>query len=109
MIEISSLQELEEALALSELFLFKHSTRCPISAAAHREVEGYEGQRPAGGAPVYRIKVIESRAVSDAVAQRLGVAHQSPQMILVRAGRAHWHVSHRAITAESIGAAIDLR
>jgi bacillithiol system protein YtxJ len=48
------------------------------------------------------VKVIENRGVSNAVAERLGVEHQSPQMILVKDGQALWSASHHGIHAEKL-------
>jgi bacillithiol system protein YtxJ len=58
------------------------------------------------GPLVYVVKVIEARPVSNAVAERLNVQHQSPQIILVRGGAAVWSASHFNITAESMNEAL---
>ncbi|OPZ17855.1 MAG: hypothetical protein BWZ10_01129 [candidate division BRC1 bacterium ADurb.BinA364] len=107
--EMRSLEDLDSALAASQsepMFLFKHSTVCPISAAA-RDAVG-EFLRGAGAAaPAFRlVKVIESRPVSNAIAERLGVQHQSPQLILVKAGQAVWSASHGAIQPSAIEQAL---
>jgi bacillithiol system protein YtxJ len=103
--ELRSIEEIEGVFSESAerpVFIFKHSTACPISAAAHRRVSQYLETRESGGAPFYLVKVIESRPVSNLIAEELGVKHQSPQLILVRAGKAVWNVSHAAISAEAI-------
>lgn len=51
------------------------------------------------------MKVIEDRPVSNEIAARLGVKHESPQAILVRGGKAVWHASHRQVTAANLAAA----
>lgn len=104
--ELVTLEDLDAALEKSEtqpVVLFKHSMRCPISAAAHRQVLQYLEQRGAGNsAPFYLVKVIESRPVSNAIAERLGVSHQSPQVILVKCKRAYWNESHGGITVAAL-------
>ncbi len=87
-----------EALAGAGVLLFKHSTRCGTSLRAYREVEAFEAATCA--LPVYLIDVIDDRALSNLAAERLGVVHASPQVILVVSGRAVWHTSHGAIRAE---------
>ena len=42
------------------------------------------------------------RPVSRALAELVGVAHQSPQALLVEDGRGSWHASHWDITAASL-------
>jgi len=95
---------LEAAITASELnpvFLFKHSTTCPISSAAYREVAGY-AETDGAVQSVYLIKVIESRPVSNAISARTGVAHQSPQLILLGSGDVLWSASHYEISKEKI-------
>ena len=103
-IELATIGELDACLERSKtgpVFLFKHSTACPISASARRRVEAFEG-RAGGCPPVYVVHVIEHRSVSDAVAERLSVRHQSPQLMLVREGIAVWAASHHGIYQERL-------
>lgn len=104
--ELFSLEDLDAALEKSEtqpVAFFKHSTRCPVSAAAYRQVSQYLEKRGAGNTtPFYLVKVIESRPVSNAIAERLGVLHQSPQVILVKCKRAYWNESHGGITVAAL-------
>ncbi len=66
--------------------LFKHSTTCPISAAAYREVEKFEQQ---SDAPIALVRVIEERPLSNAIAERFGVQHQSPQVLAPQRRQSH--------------------
>ena len=107
--EIATAEELEaclEASAEGPRFIFKHSTRCPISAGAFGRVRDYLDRAPETDPPMYLLKVVESRAASNAVAEALGVPHESPQLLLVDKGECVWATSHHTITAESIAAAI---
>lgn len=109
MTELTSLEALTEAVgATSEkpAFIFKHSTACPISAKAHGNVAQYLKGAPDSAPEFYLIKVIESRPVSNAMAAELAVEHQSPQLLLVKAGKAVWSTSHHGITGEAIDGAI---
>jgi monothiol bacilliredoxin len=106
LIDCNSLDALEPVLSGAETaFIFKHSTRCPISARARNQVEGFVADRPE--VPVHLILVVESRPVSLALADRLGVRHASPQIILVGGGRAIWDTSHSDITADALVRAWD--
>ncbi len=101
---LTSPQSLEQVLAESEsspVLVFKHSTACPVSAAAHQEVAAYENAAP-GALPVFLVRVIEERPVSNLIAGTLNVAHASPQIILVRHRAAVWNASHMGITASAI-------
>lgn len=95
---LTSLAELDALLAETEPApLFKHSTRCPISAAALEEMEAW------GGDFVY-LDLIAHRDVSNAIAERLGVRHESPQLIVVKGGRAAGVLNHDEITREALSA-----
>jgi len=91
-----------EASAEGPVFVFKHSTTCPISAAAHREVGRYLEQAASAVSLFHLVKVIESRPVSNAIATELGITHQSPQIILVKNRHALWSASHGAVRAGAI-------
>ncbi|MEC2344105.1 bacillithiol system redox-active protein YtxJ [Paenibacillus barengoltzii] len=102
---IQSIQEPNDALersASQPLLLFKHSTRCPISAGAHKEAEAYLNGTPREDVTYGLIYVIENRDVSNEAAERLGVKHESPQAILIKDGQAVWHTSHSKITKSTL-------
>ena len=103
--DLTSLNDLDACLTESAqrpLFIFKHSTACPISFEAYRQVAAYVTAAAPEDPPVYMVKVIEDRPVSNQIAESLGVAHKSPQILLVQAGTASWTASHYGITAERL-------
>lgn len=105
--ELRRLDDFEAVLEASKdapQLIFKHSTTCPISGGAYRRVNDW--MSGGGSTPVHLVKVIESRPISNAIAERLGVTHQSPQIILVKDGAAAWDTSHGAISSDSISKAI---
>ncbi len=107
--EIGELDQLEDVLNESQngpVLVLKHSTRCPISAMAHSRVEAYEREIGEGGPPIFLIKVIEARPVSNAIAERLGIEHKSPQAFLVMNGSVRWTASHYDITVDRIREAV---
>ena len=91
---------LEALIESPRAVLFKHSTRCPVSAYVIDEVIEFAEDHPEW--PVYVLKVIEQRALSNEAAERLGVRHESPQAFVLHEGRVHWHGSHNEITAETL-------
>lgn len=107
--ELTQVEELDLALDASEagpVFVFKHSTACPTSHAAHKRVSDYLAQRE-GGPPFYLVKVIESRPLSNALAAALNVPHQSPQLLLVKDRKSVWNASHGSITGQAIQNALN--
>ncbi len=108
--ELTTIEHFEACLADSSgsmAFIFKHSTACPISAAAHARVLQYIGDAQGNDLPpFYLVKVIESRPVSNEIAERLSVVHKSPQLILILDGKAAWSASHHGIHGEAISQAL---
>ncbi len=108
--ELKTVEELDACLsATSEnpVLIFKHSTRCAISAAASRRLSEYLAAAPDTDPELVMVKVVEARAVSNAVAEKLGVHHQSPQLILVQNGKATWSTSHGSIGGRAITEAVE--
>jgi bacillithiol system protein YtxJ len=85
----------------ADCLVFKHSTTCPISAEAAREVAGLVTDLP-----VYQVNVREQRDLSSWVAAEYAVTHQSPQLILVRGGKAVRSWSHWEVRRETVGKAL---
>jgi bacillithiol system protein YtxJ len=108
-IELRQDRDLEQILEKSKtnpVFIFKHSTQCPISTHIYAEFMAFAAS--AGELLCGVVLVIENRRLSDSIAEYLHVRHQSPQTILVKDGRAAWHASHWSITAGSLSEALRL-
>ena len=93
---------LEQALARSNdapVVLFKHSTTCPISSAAYKQMSQVLQE-------VSLVVVQQARNVSSEIATRTGVRHESPQAIVLRNGQAVWTASHFDITAGAVDQAV---
>ena len=103
MIKLKSLADLELALRETKraVVLFKHSTRCPISAAADQEYRAFAKGHP-DAAVFTHLDLIAHRDVSNAIAERLGVRHESPQAIIVTGGKVGGVLNHDEITSEEL-------
>lgn len=107
--EITTIEQWNEVRAASNtkpVLVLKHSTTCPVSANGLREYEAFVEKNP-GAADYVLVKVIESRPVSNQIAEDLGVKHESPQVILLKGGASYWNASHWAITEEHIDAVVN--
>lgn len=86
---------------------FKHSTRCPISAGAKREMDRFLESKP-DSIEFEMIDVISNRSRSNEIAEQFGIKHESPQVILTNdSGIVLWNASHRQITRENLNRAIE--
>jgi bacillithiol system protein YtxJ len=106
---LETLDDLESAIAASAarpVLVLKHSLTCGGSTRALREVETLSSGAPLA-VDVVVIHVQAARDVSNAIAERCGVPHESPQVLLLHDGRAVWHASHHRVTADAILEAIE--
>ncbi len=103
--KLESIADLEAAIDASNnqaVALFKHSTRCPVSSMAKRLVERDWNL----DIDAYYLDLIAHRDVSNAIAERLEVAHQSPQMIVVKDEKAVYNASHESIKVAGMAEAL---
>ncbi|MBW3572591.1 MAG: bacillithiol system redox-active protein YtxJ [Gemmatimonadetes bacterium] len=98
--EMHSTQDVDDALRQDTAILFKHSTRCPISAAARGQMERFLERQP--DAPVYTVDVHDAARASAYLSEKTGVEHHSPQVIVTRGGQPEWHANHFDVRAEEL-------
>jgi bacillithiol system protein YtxJ len=102
-VDLQQDRDLEDLLAKSKtdpVLIFKHSTQCPISAQAYEEFVDFA--EASHNLTCAAVMVIENRILSNAIANRFGVRHESPQALLIKDGRVVWHASHWSITSDSM-------
>ncbi|MGG0381685.1 bacillithiol system redox-active protein YtxJ [Priestia endophytica] len=108
--EIKTLEEwnsiLENSTKRGQVIL-KHSTTCPVSANALQEYNDYLENTPNHDLDYTLVKVIESRAVSNKIAEDMNVKHESPQIIFVKDKSKYWTASHWAVTTEHMSAVLN--
>jgi len=78
--------------------IFKHSTRCSISAKALASFEK-EWKMTDEMCDLYFVDLLAFRPVSNKVSDVTGIQHQSPQALLIHKGKAVYSSSHQAISA----------
>ncbi|HEY3038319.1 MAG TPA: bacillithiol system redox-active protein YtxJ [Pyrinomonadaceae bacterium] len=101
-VRITDAKSFEELAVRSKecaIVIFKHSLTCPISASAYDQMAAFEGE-------VALIEVQRARELSTEIENRLGVTHESPQVIVLRNGQVVWNASHFRITAAAVAEAI---
>lgn len=108
--EITTLEEWNEMLANSSergQVILKYSSTCPVSANSLHEYEDYLKSTPNQEVDYTLVKVIESRPVSNKIAEDLNVKHESPQMIYIKDKAKYWAASHWSITKAHMTAVLD--
>ena len=101
--KINSKETLDKLLTDSKsrpVVIFKHSNACGISATAYREMEKIEGQ-------VNLLEVQSARDVSRELADLTGIRHETPQVIVLKDGKAVWNASHFDVKAGAVLKALE--
>lgn len=103
--ELETVEEWHQLLETSKekrVFLFKHSTTCPISTKADQEFRSFAEDYSEPTASFAFLKVRESRPVSNAIAEELEIKHESPQLFILENKEVKWSDSHWNITKAKI-------
>ena len=94
---IEQLDSIQEESNTKPTVIFKHSTRCGISLHAKHKLESdwcFDDR----DLNFYYLDLLKHRDISNEIAQRFNVIHQSPQVIILKQGKAIFDTSHNAIS-----------
>jgi len=103
--KLSVSTQIEEIKALSHVkpvLIFKHSTRCSVSSMSlDRLLRNWKTTDEDRVSP-YFLDLISYRSLSDQIEKEFGIPHESPQVILVKGGKAVYDNSHFGISYNEI-------
>lgn len=98
-IPLTSVKQLDQIAIESKkepIAIFKHSTRCGISRMViNRFQESFTEDM--NQIKVYYLDLLSYRNISDEVGYKFQVLHQSPQLLIIKNGKAIAHASHYGI------------
>jgi bacillithiol system protein YtxJ len=95
--------QLEDIIKISigkPVLIFKHSTRCGISRMVLKNFES-DYDIPETEIDMYFLDLLEYRTLSNDISEKFKVAHQSPQVLVIKKGEVIYHDSHDSITVET--------
>ena len=102
---ISTIQQYNELINNEEKFVFlKHSTTCPISHAAYTEFLAFASASE--NVPLYYLQVQDDIELSNYIAEKTSIKHESPQLFIFENGEAVYNTSHFSIKKDSIESAL---
>ena len=79
------------------VLIFKHSSSCVISSGVIKVVESLDSE-------INLVVVQRDRVISNFIAERTGIRHESPQAIVISNGRPVYSASHWDIETDRIEA-----
>ncbi|WP_029037471.1 bacillithiol system redox-active protein YtxJ [Salinimicrobium xinjiangense] len=100
--ESRQLEEIEKESNDKLIGIFKHSTRCGISRMVLNSFEKEYDLEKDKEVKLYFLDLIANRNISNEVAERFGVRHESPQLILLKDGKVVHHASHHSIHMQDV-------
>lgn len=96
-LELTDKRQLDEiSRNKNSVIIFKHSTRCHVSKFVKKEFE-IESILIPDNTEIYLLNLLEFRSISNEIAQRWNVRHESPQVLVISNGKCVYHASHNHI------------
>lgn len=92
--EIGQLEELDLLSQTRPQMIFKHSTRCSVSSMAKRGLDMDLKQTGKAAFDIYYLDLIQYRDVSNQIASRYDIQHESPQLLVIKNGQCVFNASH---------------
>jgi len=104
-IELNQSEQIDQLITESHLqpvAIFKHSTKCGISRFVLKDFESEIRIMDSSAFKYYYLDLIRYRSISDELAERFSIRHESPQLLVIKEGKIIHHSSHSEIRAGSI-------
>jgi len=101
--DINQLNIINEASFEGNVMVFKHSTRCSISSSALNRIErNWNNQQDDLRAKPFYLDLIAYRNISNEIATKWNIEHQSPQVLIIKNGKCVFNESHMGIDYDEI-------
>ena len=102
--QLTDLHQLDEIVAISQnhpVVIFKHSTRCNISSVAKFRLED-DWNFSAEEIEPYYLDLLQHKDISNIIAEKFQVWHESPQVLLIANGECVYDASHLDISVAEL-------
>lgn len=100
--ELSQIEKIIEESTEQNILIFKHSTSCSTSRMTLDRLERNWNDAEMAKLKPYFLDLLSFRNISNAVAQRFEVEHESPQVLIIKKGKAIYDQSHFAIDYKNV-------
>jgi len=96
------LKELDNGSMEKTAIIFKHSTRCGVSMGVKKMLEREWLLKDYELANTYFLDILKCRSISNEIAERYQIEHESPQVLLIKNGKCFYAESHYQATRDNI-------
>lgn len=104
--DLSQLDRIIEESFNNPILIFKHSRSCSISGTALNRLE--RNWDLATNTKLYLLDLISHRNISNAVAEKFAVQHESPQVLIIENGKSVYDRSHFDISFNDLKSRLPL-
>lgn len=99
--QMETLEEIAEDSHNQPIAILKHSTSCGISRMVLRQFEqNYNLEQDS--VKLYFLDLLSYRDISNKIATRFNVPHESPQLIVIKDGKSIYDASHSEIDVNKL-------
>jgi bacillithiol system protein YtxJ len=108
-IDLQRSEQLQDINTMSEtmpVVIFKHSTRCGTSAYSQRRLMN-DWPAVASDTTLFFLDLLSYRQLSNTIAEKYDVSHESPQLIVIWKGQAIANTSHHLVNVDFIQEVIE--
>jgi bacillithiol system protein YtxJ len=99
---IDQLAIIDRESTAQKILILKHSTRCSISSAALARVERKWKDEDAEILKPYYLDLLAHRDISNAIAERYNIVHESPQALIILNGKCIFSQTHMEINVDDL-------
>mgnify|MGYP006206526075 CR=1 FL=1 len=103
--DLEILDRIVEESRTQPVAILKHSTTCGISRMVLRQFEKDYDHKDEN-VKLYFLDLLRYREISNRIASRFNVPHESPQLLVIKEGTAVYDASHNEITVEGLSRAV---
>ncbi len=99
---VEQLEQIQKQSEERQVLIFKHSTRCSTSRMVLDRLERNWKTDEMANIEPYFLDLISYREISNQISGRFGVDHESPQVLIIKNGKAIYDSSHLDIDYKTI-------
>jgi bacillithiol system protein YtxJ len=100
--DASQLNQIKTDSTEKPIIIFKHSTSCSISRMVLDRLTRNWKDEEMKSADFYFLDLLSYRDISNQIAYDFGVRHESPQVIIIKEGKAIYNNSHMGVDYNEI-------
>lgn len=100
--DLDQLDFIDKESQEKKVFIFKHSTTCSISNAALNRLERKWMENDEKVVKPYFLDLLRNRNISNEIATKYKVAHESPQVLVIEKGSCSFNCSHFDISYDGL-------